>query len=998
TPPSVVQAVAVSLTSVLVSFSEPLSNEATDPRNFKLTSTTAALPAPVSVLSAALTEFGTQVQLVTSALEANVAYKLTVSDVRDRALNTIGASGNSATFSAQAQGDAGALPRLIGAVSTSNTTVVVRFSRPMSDSALSTASYWIVQEVVNPEVGALSVVSARFVDGSREAVELITRSQNELTYRITVSDVADIAGKPLALPTINSDPRTALFPGTAPAGDELDDTDGDGIDDNVETRGWEIRITLADGKETTRQVTSNPGILGLPAEDPKNQAAADTDDDGLDDATERRIGSDPRTPDTDGDTLTDFDEFNLVFSNQNAVDTDGDSLDDAAEVTYYKTNALVADSDGDGYRDDDELFVRGRDPRIADLPSHTLSFGTLSLALDERYTYTDESGETVSNESSTSTNLSVQDSRRTLSATGLVFGLNGQVEAGFGDGKELIPGPYFRVGAAASFQTSVNFENESVRASEEAYASSLAKGRQLNQNSVVLREIAGATVSVDLTLKNTSDVAYTMSNLEVVMQVASAEDVTKLVSLATLVPERTLMTGAAEQLYLGPGQSRGPIRMVSRDVFPAVVQDLMRAPRAVTFRVANYDVVAEDKRNFAFGMQSVREKTVGVLFDSGDGLVKQFQGITAAVLNRPATELRCAPHGDHADQVCAKSEDCGTSLPCQGGTILGGLSNFDGTGRNVGIPVDFVLQDVLQLDRRRPQAVLAGPDGRADTLAGGDDLQLVARGVTGLDPGAQLIAVGPNGVLDSTLAGDDLNPSPSDGIKVGADRLVSSIAAGDDVQLIPAGTRGATEDAVAIMAGENGQLDTRVRGDDTTAVVSGYEVSTTCDGDTPFAVLAGIDGQANTRAAGLDIQAAPVASSVAPRAPVVVASAGGFLDTVPHANDVYLAPGVPCSHDTDCDGGSAGAGRCAGPQKVVRFEARRDGQYRRFWQLMLPDGVQYQTDFGRLLVRAGDLLGLQFIQDIDRDGLDSQVEFSVGSSDFVRDTDADGLDDFAEVR
>src|SRR5699024_6027233 len=143
---------AVGPTSILVTFSEPLSNEAADPTKFKITSGSAALSSELSVLSAALTEFGTQVLLTTSPFEANVPYTLTVSDVRDRALNTIGNTGNSVTFSSQSLGDAGALPRLIGAVSTSNSTVIVRFSRPMNDDALLSSSYWIAQEVVNPEV------------------------------------------------------------------------------------------------------------------------------------------------------------------------------------------------------------------------------------------------------------------------------------------------------------------------------------------------------------------------------------------------------------------------------------------------------------------------------------------------------------------------------------------------------------------------------------------------------------------------------------------------------------------------------------------------------------------------------------------------------------------------------------------------------------------------------------------------------------------------------
>ena len=52
--------------------------------------------------------------------------------------------------------------------------------------------YAIVQEIVNPEVGTVAVlgpVHRRAATGKR--VELTTRSQNEVTYRVTVNGVTD---------------------------------------------------------------------------------------------------------------------------------------------------------------------------------------------------------------------------------------------------------------------------------------------------------------------------------------------------------------------------------------------------------------------------------------------------------------------------------------------------------------------------------------------------------------------------------------------------------------------------------------------------------------------------------------------------------------------------------------------------------------------------------------------------------------------------------------
>jgi hypothetical protein len=114
-------------------------------------------------------------------------------------------------------------------------------------------------------------------------------------------------------------------------------------------------------------------------------------------------------------------------------------------------------------------------------------------------------------------------------------------------------------------------------------------------------------------------------------------------------------------------------------------------------------------------------------------------------------------------------------------------------------------------------------------------------------------------------------------------------------------------------------------------------------------------------------------------------------------DDVYVAPGIPCTADADCGAGGS-SGQCTGPQNVVRVEQRRNGQFRRFWALLLPDDTQFQTDFGDILVRPGDAFSLSFIQDVDRDGLIAQEEFLHGSSDFRKDTDDEGLGDFSEVR
>ncbi|MEQ1566220.1 MAG: hypothetical protein ABMA64_11330 [Myxococcota bacterium] len=108
----------------------------------------------------------------------------------------------------------------------------------------------------------------------------------------------------------------------------------------------------------------------------------DTDGDGLDDAHEIGIGTDPDDFDTDGDTIGDGTEVNVSTTDPTDPDTDGDGLDDAAELGPDaapgdgETDPLDADSDDDGRPDGDE--VGGpvlSDPLVVDSDGDGISDG-----------------------------------------------------------------------------------------------------------------------------------------------------------------------------------------------------------------------------------------------------------------------------------------------------------------------------------------------------------------------------------------------------------------------------------------------------------------------------------------------------------------------------------------------------------------------------------------------------------------------------------------------
>ncbi len=110
----------------------------------------------------------------------------------------------------------------------------------------------------------------------------------------------------------------------------------------------------------SRGVGHTSNVLVLDVLDP----IPDSDGDGLNDAREAELGTDPFDVDTDNDLLEDGDEL-AYGTDPLDYDTDGDSLVDGSEVHLFGTSPLLADTDGGGELDGIEIAF-GRDPLLAD--------------------------------------------------------------------------------------------------------------------------------------------------------------------------------------------------------------------------------------------------------------------------------------------------------------------------------------------------------------------------------------------------------------------------------------------------------------------------------------------------------------------------------------------------------------------------------------------------------------------------------------------------------
>jgi hypothetical protein len=960
--------------AILLTFSEPLAPSAADPRLYSISP-------GLAVTGAQLTGQGTQVILTTEPQISGLTYAVTA-DVRDQAGNPIDPNARQMAFPASDTPpvEADELPRVVGAVATSNLTVVVHFSEPMSDTALDPSHYAAQLE---PNVGMLTLASrcvagahvgelcaspgfalrvcdggvhpgrlcqadadcgmgtciegcsgaacqgARFLDARRTQVEIQTISQNDGVYALRVAGVTDAAGNPLAPRQVAGgvivDPTTATFYGIGPFTNGMIpdnagvDSDGDGMPDTDEQAGWDVTVTLLNGDRAVQHQTANPLF-------------PDTDNDGLVDPLEFAIGSNPRSNDTDGEGLQDGAEYNVHYSDPTFQDTDRDSASDNLEVDLFRTSPILDDTDGDGFKDGRELFELSRNPRVADLPRPRIGIGALALRLDTRFTFTDTQGtrrtseESVETtlEKSQSTTFSRQDSQTAAMLQENTTRISYENEFGGSEGSlaGLLGVPGFTITAENEFKFGFSQEEtttvsqESEEAASEAYQRSLRTEQEVEQTRDVTREVLGASMQLPVTIGNESDIPFTISNLEVTALIQDPADRSRFVPVATLVPEG----GLGAEITSGPFlPDRGPFIFAGREVFPSLVEELLRDPRGLIFNVANFDVTDEFGRNLAFIAQEVNDRTAGIAID----------------------------FGDRAEHYWVATN-----------------STFDDNGQPRGITLGYALQQILGLPKNAPpDAITVGTDGCGVTAALGDDLQVAEPACPPVPANGVVIDGGVNKHVDSIARGDDWVDMVNNAIIDGGDGCAHSSAANDDVQ-------------------KNGVCDPRSKtpGDPCTSDAACQDANHprgTCTGSC----------QAGDRDGAIVRPGPNGVLDTAPARGDISETTGGYETAVSGACDAASpAPRRTCATDADC-----GAGSCQRVEALTRFRTvRAVKEEARFWIPITSRNIPRGTNFDDMPLHAGDTISLAYVQDRDGDGLIAQQEFLFGSSD-----DAPNSDDCA---
>lgn len=404
----------------------------------------------------------------------------------------------------------------------------------------------------------------------------------------------------------------------------MSDGDGDGLLAHEEMEGWTILVDfsgfgLGEGDDfgalTEVHVTSDPTL-------------ADTDGDGLTDRQEFLIRTNPRKVDTDGDGLSDEREWNRYYTSPVSVDSDADARGPAKTTSGTPPNAALFDgaelelnlspthddTDGDGKTDFEEIDHTFRDPRIADIPRVELEIvGDVDMRLFVEYAEEQGTEQSFGTTLTTARETSVSSSSSTSIGTNL--GMSSGYEAGVGieDGK---PSSSFTVSQGIEWGTEHSTTNEFTRSSVESMQREVSRERSFSEGRS--ETSSRGQVRLQIRIRNKSrSIAYSLTQLAVAVR--QWKDST---------PGRgdrafdTLLTLTLDQLTgvtLSPGAETDVLTVFNDDVNPALLREFMANPGSLSFVPVYYDLTDGEDLNFAFLTENTYAQTAMLEVDYGDG-------------------------------------------------------------------------------------------------------------------------------------------------------------------------------------------------------------------------------------------------------------------------------------------------------------------------------------------------------------------------------------------
>lgn len=387
------------------------------------------------------------------------------------------------------------------------------------------------------------------------------------------------------------------------------DTDGDGLPDNVEF---------------------------LIKSDPTRK---DSDGDGLWDGEEwDQWLTSPTNVDTDGDTRGDPDH--PLAPNQALFD--GAEMYDLAVLQFppgdpqrvikpRATSPTLADTDGDGVSDFDEFDSTVRNGVNADLPLLNYELvGDVDVALKVEYeesagqtheygtTLTESRSETVASSFSNTIGWSLQ----------VMVGIENETSIGLFASENIKE----KLEITAGVHGEYTWENSQ----ESSHESSKELSKVETDEREFTQTAADGEIRTAILLTNGGNTTFTVSGLGVLVSKNEKKkplgDISapKRLTIATLTP-------VFDSITLAPGETAGPFELAATGVNATAIKELLAAPDTLMLGTANMEFTDANGLNFDYVRQFTAAQTAQVVIDFGDGEVRQYTVATNVDRNPDST-------------------------------------------------------------------------------------------------------------------------------------------------------------------------------------------------------------------------------------------------------------------------------------------------------------------------------------------------------------------------
>jgi len=473
------------------------------------------------------------------------------------------------------------------------------------------------------------------------------------------------------------------------------DSDGDGLPDRDEEAGW-VAVIDENGFNDVRLVTER-----AVTSDPLNP---DTDGDGLDDFVEFLLRSDPQNLDTDGDGLDDEAEWNRWLTSPVAVDSDGDArgpnldlppnqtLFDGFELMVVGTSPTLDDTDGDGLSDYEEFDDPLRSPLVAELPEYEVTFlGPVDVRLTVEYQ--EALGQATEYGTSMSTSETTEESRGGSDTSSFEAGLSIMVGAEYTFG--LFGGASVKTEVTSSF----NWGNEHTSSWEESSSQTAqSEYSQYQTDTVTKTEVAASgSISLGLVIENTGVSTFEIGTLGLTVRQfepdrSDPDNPGSFKTVATLLPNLSGIT-------LAPGEITSVIQVAAEQVNAALIKEFLANPTSLQYETGALELLAANGINFDFLTEKTLARTALVTIDFGDGRLERHRVATnverapdssflGVPMRRVMSDLLGIPY-DTAPSLAEPDEVVLSRVRDADSSLLTGWSVFVGTQREEPIATRF---------------------------------------------------------------------------------------------------------------------------------------------------------------------------------------------------------------------------------------------------------------------------------------------------------------------